>query len=176
MMEEYEERDLVSEDEYDEAVEEMNRVLGKRNALPSRPGMVGLGRLGLHPPKKVAKINGSEDEPTDDYAADSDKEITLPKGHQRKKFWPGPERKKKRVAASATLGEYRALYEQGESSTSIKGPSNAEDVATLGEISLDFHLQEELEVTQTEGLINSFTLDESSQNVGSEQLLANLQI
>eukprot|EP00795_Rhopilema_esculentum_P014439 gene14439-biopygen4227 len=85
MMEKYEERDLVSEDEYDEAVEEMNRVLGKRKSLLSRSGMAGLGRLGLHPPKKVAKINGSEDEPTDDYAADSDKEITLPKEHQRKK-------------------------------------------------------------------------------------------
>ncbi|XP_065071039.1 uncharacterized protein LOC135695789, partial [Rhopilema esculentum] len=89
---------------------------------------------------------------------------------------PGPERKKKRAETSAAQGEYRAVYEQGESSTSIEGPSNAEDVATLGEISLDVDLQEELEVTQTEGLINSFTLDESSQDVGSEQLLANLQI
>ena len=55
MMEEYEERDLVSEDEYDKAVEEMNRVLGKRKALLSRSGMAGLGRLGLNPsiPKTV---------------------------------------------------------------------------------------------------------------------------
>ena len=91
-------------------------------------------------------------------------------------FLTGSERKKKHAATSAQLGVYRPVYEQGESSTSIEGPSNGEDVATLGEISLDVDLHEELEVTQTEGLIDSFTLDESSQDFGSEQLLANLQI
>ena len=50
---------------------------------------------------------------------------------------PGSERKKKKHAAtSAPLGEYWAVYEQGESSTSIVGPSNGEDVATLGEFPL----------------------------------------
>ena len=87
---------------------------------------------------------------------------------------PGPERKKKHAATSAALGDCRAVYGQGESSTSIEGPSNAEDVTTLGEIYLDVDLQEELQVTQTEGLIDSFILDESSQDVGSGQLLANL--
>ena len=53
MMEEYEERDLASEDEYDAAVKGMNRVLGKRKALLSRSGMAGLGRLGLQPPKQT---------------------------------------------------------------------------------------------------------------------------
>ena len=45
----------MSEDDYDEAVEEMKRVLGKRKVLLSRSGMAGLGRLGLNPriPKTV---------------------------------------------------------------------------------------------------------------------------
>ena len=45
----------MNEDEYDEAVEEMNRVLEKRKALLTRSGMAGLGRLGLNPsiPKTV---------------------------------------------------------------------------------------------------------------------------
>ena len=39
----------MSEDKYDEVVDEMNRVLGKRKALLSKSAMAGLGRLGLNP-------------------------------------------------------------------------------------------------------------------------------
>ena len=47
MLEEHEEIYLVSEDEYDESVEETNRVLGKRKALLSRLGVAGLAVFDL---------------------------------------------------------------------------------------------------------------------------------